>query len=56
MLIALLIEKLSGQTFSEFCKMRLFAPLKLVTPTFGLQTVIHSAPPSMGGWDPTHRR
>lgn len=41
MLLGLLIEKLSGQTYVEFCKTRLFAPLNLSRPTFGdVQTPI----------------
>jgi CubicO group peptidase (beta-lactamase class C family) len=35
MLLGMLIEKVSGKTFVEFCRDRLFAPLGLTTPTFG---------------------
>ncbi len=40
MLLGLLIEKLSGQSFTQFCTAQLFAPLKLSSPTFGGQTII----------------
>ena len=35
LLLGLLIEKLSGESYSRFCEDRLFAPLKLNNPTFG---------------------
>lgn len=35
LLLGLLIEKLSGQTFAQFCKTHLFAPAALVNPQFG---------------------
>jgi len=40
LLLSLMIEKVSGEPFEKFCKMRLFAPLNLTTPSFGLQRVI----------------
>src|SRR5579859_827780 len=40
MLLQLLIEKISGLSFEQFCKARLFAPLKLSSPTFGGQVII----------------
>jgi CubicO group peptidase (beta-lactamase class C family) len=46
MLLGLLIEKLSGMPYTEFCKARLFAPAGLSDPSFGdTQTLImHRSP------------
>jgi len=41
MLLQLLIEKVSGLSFEQFCKARLFAPLQLSSPTFGGQVIIN---------------
>lgn len=43
MLLQMLIEKLSGQSFEQFCEARLFAPLKLSSPRFGYQVIPNRA-------------
>jgi CubicO group peptidase (beta-lactamase class C family) len=43
MLLQMLIEKLSGQSFEQFCEKRLFAPLNLSSPTFGFQIISNRA-------------
>lgn len=40
LLLSLLIEKLSGQSFAQFCKSRLFDPLGLDSPIFADQRVV----------------
>ncbi len=35
MLLGMLIESASGQSFAEYCRIRLFEPLELRTPVFG---------------------
>lgn len=39
MLLGLLIEKLSGQPYTQFCQDHFFTPLKLTRPTFGYPQV-----------------
>jgi CubicO group peptidase (beta-lactamase class C family) len=43
MLLQMLIEKVSGRHFGQFCEERLFAPLKLGSPQFGFQVIRNRA-------------